>query len=253
MENNESKTPIKPNIVKPNTSSPNSVNPVAANVKPKVAEIKQSKNNLIKEDDTEEKKKRRKLLLIIFFIIIGIALIATAIYFVSKIPKKEIDFTIILETKINASFEDEFGQMQKIKYMPGDNIQGYLNIKLDDLNNSGGLVYLRFKVGVEVDGNYYSDLFQPWFTPSQADNWYGNGAGVGENSGDNYYYYCGICNDGFEIKAFDYLDFIPDRENNFLNGKEGKIIFTVEILDGNYYAIGQEWNTSPDAWREIVS
>ena len=122
---------------------------------------------------------------------------------------------------------------------------------MNNLNaNDGNSVFLRFKVCVESDNNYYSGFFYPVF--NKESDWYGNGAGVGEVSADNYYYYMAKVSNNLEISVFDYLDFVGDKDNNFLNGKTSILRFTVEILEGNYSAIGQEWPTAPDAWRTTV-
>jgi len=223
--------------------------------KPQVKEINKNHINkdLVAEDNVEEKKKKKKFLLIILFIILGIALIGLAIYFIVSIPKSEINFKVEIDAEVTTTFENEHGQIEYYKYIPGDLIDGKLIIRIDDLNSTvptSDSVFLRFKISVEVDNNYYSGLFYPIF--NKESDWYGNAAGAGEESADNYYYYCLRCYDNTEISVFDTLDFYGEGNNNVLNGKEGTIIFTVEILEGNFSAISQEWHTAPDAWRGMV-
>lgn len=248
-------SPIKNKSTHPVKSSQNPIKP--GETKPHVQEIEQGKLNkdLIADgNEEEEKKKKKKILLILFFIILGLVLIGVAIYFILRIPKKEINFTVYIESEVTTTFEDEFGQIQHIEYLPGDLINGYLKIKVDDTNSTVATsenVFLRIKIGIEVDDNYYPGLFNPYFVnQNDKDNWYGEGAG--EESPDNYLYYCLRCYDNDEIIAFNHLEFTLNAYNNVLNGKTGKLIFTVEILEGNFSAIGQEWYTAPDGWRTLV-
>jgi len=249
---------------KPGKGIPATISKKVNNEKPKVSEIEQDEldKNLIAEDNEEEKKKKKKFILIIFFIILGLALLGVGIYFITTIPESEINFKVEVNADVETTYEDEFGQIQKILYFPGDIIKGQLKISVDDLNSTiptSDSVYLRFKIDAYVDNNYYPGLFQPIF--SKPSDWYGNGADDGmssssslvnlEYSPDNYYYYCSKCYDNTEIDVFEYLNFIAEANNNVLNGKTGKLVFTVEILQGNFDAIAQEWYTAPDAWRNM--
>lgn len=221
--------------------------------KPKEKDISKEdlNKNLIAEDNQEEKKKKRKLLLIIFFIILGLAVLSVGIYFLTKVEPAEIRFSVQIDSDIQATFEDENGNEYLAKYYPGDLIKGHLDIIVKNENGTisrSESVYLRFKIEVEIDDNYYAGLFIPVFSN---DDWFGDDAN--EESPDNYFYYNKKCYGDEELRVFEYLDFVANTANNILNGKENAtIIFTVEILEGNRSAISQEWFTAPPAWRRTV-
>lgn len=245
----------KPSPVKSSANSAKA--PISANKdsKPKVKEIKKEdlNKNLLAEDNVEDKKKKKKVLLILLFLLLGIAIIGVIVFVILTLPKNEIKFNVIIESDIVVSIENENGQIEEIKYLPGDVIDGEMQITIQNVINPASTsesVYLRFKIEVEIEDNIYSGMFDPIF--KKTDDWY-------ETSSDGYYYYkggrgedVGKCFDNDVLDVFDGLDFISSRYTNKLNGKSGTLIFTVEILESNKAAIGQTWHTAPDEWREIV-
>ena len=233
--------PIKPQTVPP-LSTTASVK--TDNLKPNV-KVVDSKNIEVKADDKENKKKKRKLLLLLLFLLLLLVGVGTAIYFIVRIPKTDMRFSIITETKFNNTWVDSGGDVHEKIYYPGDQVDAELKIKIQ--NDKGVLsesekVFLRFRIDIIVDDNYYGGLFDPIFETQQ--DWTYHDA-------DNYFYYNYFCYGNEEITPFEFLDFVGSRLNNALNGKTGKIIYTVEILEGNYSAINPMWTTAPSSWRPI--
>lgn len=272
MENNEKKNPIKQPVkpVTPKTAPkgvpktapkgiPTNVgqNAEAKNLaskqnvsnaelnKPKVKEI-DSKTVAHKEDNTENKKKNRKLLLLLLLLLLIAGGVGTAIYFITKIPKTEIQFSIITKVEYTQKTEQDevTGEIKDYLYLPGDDIDVALNIDIDNdkgVITSSETVYLRFRIDIIVDGNnYYGGLFDPEFT--NPDEWQ-------YSSDDDYFYYKYVCYGDEEFTPFEKINFVAERYNNVLNGKSGQIVFVVEILEGNSSAISALWQTAPSSWK----
>ncbi len=200
----------------------------------------------VKQDNTENKKKRKKWLLLLLLLLLIGAVVGVSIYFMTRIPATDIHFSIITETYFNNTKQDSMGEEETElpPYMPGDTLDAGLTIKI--INDKGVIldsekVFLRFKIEVFVDDNYVAGLFDPEF--ERLKDWtYGT---------DNYFYYNYFCYGNESFKAFSFLDFVADRNNNVLNGKHAQIVYTVEILEGHYSAISSEWNTAPNKWKPV--
>ena len=246
--------PTAPSSIKP-TSSP--IKPVGASApkpegKPKVNPINVDPNSpqvaKASQDENKKNKKKKWLLLLLLLLLLLIA-VAVVIIIIETSPKKSIKIELVVDSAINIPSEPEL----KKEYLPGDQIPAHLKVSLtnedvDDLtryDSTTERVYLRYKISAYVDGNYYAGLFDPLPVQGTEVN-YIKGA-------DNYYYHnntIGIA-DG-EIIIYNYLDFVSSYDNNVLNGKTVKLYIEVEILEASPMAIIQEWNTSPNQWREIV-
>lgn len=208
-----------------------------------------AKNIEVKTDNTENKKKKRRLLLLLLLLLlIGIG-VGTAIYFITKIPKTEIRFSVVVEQKFNNTKIDSAGEEVELPpYVPGDQME-FKELKFRIINDKGAItdserVFLRFKIEILSNENYFGGLLDPDF--ENPDDWV-------YHEGDNYYYYKYFCYGNEALEPFKQMDFVADRNNNALNGQKGKIVITVEILEGNYSAISSEWNTAPDSkvWKAV--
>ena len=263
----KNKVPVKPNIVKPNGNKTVNKNPLVnatnkpkvkennskkvdnSTIKPKVKEIDAKNVNVASSNKEATKKKAKKIItisVIIAIIIIIILLMVTCI----KAPKpSNINFEIILDSEIQTNITDpDTGEvLETIKYMPGDKINGTFNIEIKNLNGvpvEYEKVYLRFRIDIEVEDNFYSGLFDPSYGFNKKSDWT-----IGS---DDYYYYNKSCFGDENIDVFTFLDFIPEKNNNVLNGKTGKLILVVEIIEGKPSAINQIWHTAPTSWRTSV-
>lgn len=240
------KSAIKPNPIKPQTKAVD-----ASGV-------------MVKADDNgEKKKKRRKLLLLLLLLLLFVTSIGLAVYFVSKnAPVPEIKFSIeVLSSEVKTEYVDENDHtVNKIQFMPGDPVEGNLKIKI--INDKGTIstsenVFLRFKIDIVVDDNNYYNFFDPILNERyEGEKWTCGDKTLTDftrgQSFDGYYYYNTKCYGGEEIEVFNSIDFVGERQNNALNGKEGKMIFTIEILQGDHSAINDNWQTAPTAWRRKV-
>lgn len=215
------------------------------------------------DDNNEKKKKRRRLLLLLLLLLLFITSIGLAIYFVSKnAPIPEIKFSIeIVSSDVTTEIVDPNDHtISKIKFMPGDPVEANLKIKV--INDKGTItttenVFLRFKIDIVVDDNNYYNFFDPILNERyEGEKWTCGDKTLTEfkrgQSFDGYYYYNTKCYGGEEIEVFNSIDFIGERQNNALNGKEGKMIFTIEILQGDHSAINDNWQTAPTTWRRKV-
>lgn len=220
-------------------------------------------NVAVKTDDGDKKKKRRRLLLLLLLLLVFVSSIGLAIYFISKnTPAPEIKFSVdVLSSDVVTEIVDPNDQtVTKIEFLPGDPITANLNIKV--VNDNGKIkenesVFLRFKIDVVVDDNSYYNFFSPsleerydgekWTCGDKTLTEYNRG-----KSFDGYYYFNSKCYGGEEIQVFKSIDFIGEMNNNDLNGKEGKMIFTIEILQGDHSAINDHWQTAPTTWRRKV-
>lgn len=242
---------INSSIVRSDKPSMTSANPsnISKNLGTKPA-VKSSADNLDKkllaEDKEEEKKKKKKFLIIFFIIFIILALLVTTILLISSIKPTEIKFSVETEGNVDTGLYDENNNLiGTLKYLPGDTIDADMNVIITNLNSETvqtvHAVYLRVKIDVYVGNNYYSGFFDPAFVNSNL--W---------TIGDDGYFYYNLKSHGNEtINVFDELELVAERNNNVLNGKSGKLVLTAEILEANYFSIGQEWHTSPNNWREL--
>lgn len=252
------KVDSKPENIKPNKSAIKT-NPI----KPQTKAVDASGVAVKTDDNGEKKKKRKRLLLLLLLLLLFVTSIALAIYFVSKnAPIPEIKFSIqIVSSEVKTEYVDENDQtVNKIQFMPGDPIEGNLKIKV--INDKGTIttsenVFLRFKIDIVVDDNNYFNFFDPILNERyEGEKWTCGDKTLTEydrgKSFDGYYYYNTKCYGGEEIEVFNGIDFVGERNNNVLNGKEGKIVFTIEILQGDHSAINDNWQTAPTAWRRKV-
>jgi len=252
---------IRPNVSKTKPSMSNNIRPTTSTIKPtenlmpskadkpKVEPIKVDANSpqVVKTAQDENKKsKKKKWLLLLLLLLLLFFVVATVVIIVATSPKKSIKIELVIDSDITLTETPELTK----EYLPGDQIPAYLYVSLTDEDLSSGAptdqrVYLRYKISAYVDGNYYPGLFDPLPVQGTEVN-YIKGA-------DNYFYHkntIGIA-DG-EIIIYNYLDFVEEYDNNALNGKTVQLYVEVEILEASQMAIIQEWNTSPNAWREIV-
>lgn len=230
---------LKPSAPVP--PKPNSYTNPAFKPNIKAVETKRVGDN-VKADNKKDKDKRRRLLLLLLLLLLIFIGTAVGVFFIVRTPDRAINFKLEVISDIQTEINNSDGSVSTIKYLPGDTMDAKFFLKVININgiNYSQKVFLRFKINVEVDGNSYSGFFEPYF--NNLEGWtYG--------TEDDYYYYNFRCVGNENIEVFDYLNFIPDRDNNALNGKEAKLIFIVEILEGNYSAINQMWITAPTNWR----
>jgi len=231
--------------IRPTSNIPN------ASLKPKVAPVSVKSDVInkqpVKKNDDKKDKKKRLLLLLLLLLIVFIAGTSVLLYFVLK-PSSDIKLELSITTKINGEIIGPGTSMPTTKFIPGDEIPLELNFKIYDpslLENSGAKVFARYKISAYVDDTYVSGLFDP--QPVQ-----GESLDVIKGD-DNYFYYIyTFGSSDSDIVAFRALDFVAEYDNNILNGKSVNIRIDLEILEANYYAIQDMWNTSPNAWREII-
>ena len=251
--------PAMPSNIKPTSPS---IKPAGPSTTPQVSKSdgNKPKVNPIKVDpnspqvakaaqDENKKNKKKKWLLLLLLLLLLFIVIAVVIIIIETSPKKTIKIELVVDSAINIPSEPELTK----EYLPGDQIPAHLKVSLtnedvDDLTRydfSTERVYLRYKISAYVDGNYYAGLFDP--LPIQGtENNYIKGA-------DNYFYHKNsICIADGEITIYEYLDFVEEYDNNVLNGKTVQLHIEVEILEASPMAIIQEWNTSPNLWRDIV-
>ena len=233
----------KPSVIKPGVQTSGAKLGDRPNIK-----AVDATNIDVKQDNTENKKKRKKWLLLLLLLLLIGAVAGVSIYFMTRIPKTDIHFSIEINTYFNNTEQGDSmgeGAGKEKTYWPGDPLDAALTIKIK--NDKGVIldsekVFLRFKIEVLVDDNYVAGLFDPEF--ERASDW-------AYSDSDNYFYYNYFCYGNETIKPFSLLEFVAERNNNILNGKCAKIVYTVEILEGHYSAIGSEWNTAPNTWRPI--
>lgn len=241
------------NIPKKPVNQPSAKPANQPSAKPQVAPVNVSniQKDVLKKTNTQtddnKKKKRRLLLLLILLLIVFVAGMSVLIYFVTK-PSDDINLTLTITTKINGEIIGPGTTMPDKKFVPGDEIPLELNFKIYDpsvLENSNAKVYARYKISAFVDDTYVSGLFDP--LPIQ-----GNTLDVIKGD-DNYFYYKKVfASENRDIVAFRALNFVPEYENNILNGKSVNIKIELEILEANFYAIRDVWSLAPNEWRELV-
>ena len=219
--------------------------------KPKASAKAINSKDIKASDNKEEKKnKRKKFLLLLLFLLLFFVGIGVAIFFIANIQTEELNFTVQVKSDVETTIVDPNDHtVSNIVFMPGDSINASMlvQVKNQHIVISHEKVFLRFKIDIEVDNNAYSGLFEPELNESEAgEKW---------TRGDDGYFYYNYFVYGTEPKftVFNYLDFVGNRVNNVLNGKTGKIVFVVEILEGNFSAISQHWYTAPTKWRRIVN
>lgn len=248
--------PVEVKTKSAETSSVSNLNPVSTgkspvpnrHIKPETKKVKTEdvNKNIKKEKSSDDKKRKRKILFWILILILLLLIFGLGIYLILRTPSEEFKFNLIVNSEIKTEIETSDGSMAPIKFYPGDAIEAKMNFQVvneEFKRYENKKVYLRFKIDIEVDNNIYADLFSPILTRS--DDWV-----VGD---DGYWYYKVILyGDEEKHTAFETLIFEEERDNNFLNGKTGKMIFTVEIMEANPLAIGQVWPESPKEWRKVV-
>ncbi|MBE5746096.1 MAG: hypothetical protein E7359_02285 [Clostridiales bacterium] len=213
--------------------------------KPNVKEVDSNtieKNILVEEK--EDKKRKKKIIIIILIILAALVLIGVGIYLILSLTSTEIKFDIKVDSEVHTEIYDSNDNIiGHIKYLPGDTIDAKMVVTVIDESglNQNASVYLRVKMEVYVDNNYFSGIFNPVFL-NDAD-WT-----VGD---DGYVYYNSKLFSSKTITVFNSLVIDGDKATNDLNGKSGQLVFTAEVLEGSHAAISQEWHTSPNVWRNL--
>lgn len=246
--NTNKTTSIKPTGETKTNTLNNNVKNFKQTVKPNVKNINAENldKNIIAEDKEEDKKKKKKFLIIFFIIFFILALLVTGIILLTSIKPSSIKFSVEVDGNVDTGlYDDNNNLIGTLKYLPGDMINADMNVIITNENSptlqTADSVYLRIKIDVYVDDNYYSGFFEPTFEDSTL--W---------TIGDDGYCYYNLKSNGNEtITVFNELEFIAEKDNNVLNGKTGKLVLVAEILEGNSSAIGQEWHTSPNSWRNL--
>lgn len=221
------------------------------NIKPKVTPVKTQTDLInkhpIKKNEKNKDKKKRVLLLLLILAFIVIAGASLLVYFLIK-PSEEINLQLSISTKVNGEIVGPGTEISNKKFVPGDEIPLELNFKISNTSifgNSNAKVFARYKISAYVDDTYVAGLFDP--QPVQ-----GNTLNVSKGA-DNYFYYNEVFQaSNNEIVAFRALDFVAEYNNNILNGKTIEISIELEILEANYYAIKDVWNTAPNEWRNLI-
>ncbi len=220
-----------------------------AGKKPKVDKIETDELDVVKveSESEEDKKKKRKIILIILLIFLFASAIGVGIYFISQMQTIIVDFEVTVKTlDVNDTYYDEQHIEQKIKYVPGDNVDLDLIIGLRNKLRTTPVeaegVYVRIKVNLETNETSYDNIFTPIFDDETM--WI-----AGD---DGYYYYTEKHIGDGDLKALKALYFNTETENGFLNGGSGNIVFTIESVQADYKAVDSYWVGAPRAWKALI-
>ena len=208
--------------------------------------------------DEEKEDKRNKWILILLLLLFLILVVIAVYYFMKNVKEvvygDDVRMSMQIDNKDILTTISSTGQKVAKPVFPGDTIslrataRNANNFYGDTLGKDEGQpqnIYLRYRIGLEIDGVTYYDMLGVKF---ESKTWYRFDSSRDTGTDDNYYYCRNKVGFNNTETLFTGIVFIGDNFGYDLGGKYCKLVVSVEAIQADKAIISEAWATAPRSW-----